>query len=166
MSHFFSQTHRVSSWPGAFCTWSSQPWVQADKHVAVLYRDCRPCLHITSVRCLSATATTFMQKMQEHSATKVCPGQTQIPCSHLHKVSHTVRQSVQEGAPEELNKPSAQKPNLWLARSCVGGRVWQEGTLSVSLMDLRFLSDPVVTEKLAHNTENKEFISLSFFEPM
>lgn len=108
-------------------------------------RDCRPCLHIVSVRCLSATATAFMQKMQERSATgpRCVPGQTQIPCSHLHKDSHTVRQSVQEGA-------------HWTW-------VWQEDALT----DLRFLWDPVVTlRNLARNTEKRNLLSLLFFEPM
>lgn len=165
---FFPKTHHVNSWARAFHTCSSLPWVQADKPVGVLYQGLQTLpshnlgeMPVCYCYCIYAENVGILRNWS-----KVCPGQTQIPCSHLHKVSHTVRLSVQEGAqaPEELNKPNAQKPNLWLERSCTGGRVWQEGTLSL-LTDLRFLWDPVVAlRNLAHSTGNKEFVvSISFW---
>lgn len=124
-------------------------------------RDCRPCLHTISVRGLSATATAFMQKMQECSETDPrC-----VLDRHKYLVVISIKSHLLWDYQYRREHKKSYRATQTQAHKFVAWKKlhWRQGLTGrysvISLTELRFLSDPVVAlRNLAHSTENKEFV--------
>lgn len=152
--------HHVNSWPRAFHTCSSLPWVKAHKHVAVLYQG----LQTLPSHYLSEMPVCYCYCIYAGNAGKLSnwskewSGQRQIPCSHLHEVSHAVSTggSTSPGRAKQTQCSEA-KFVAWKKLHWRWGLTGRHSVISLS--DLRFLWDPVVTlRNLAHHTKNKQFV--------